>query len=200
MNNTKWTRANELLKEKKFSDALKAYTDALHELPGNPDLLHDRGVCYFHLGKKDLALIDMNKAVELQPDYSYRYASRAYIRSACKDVEGAISDYEKALKLDPKDAISMNNLGLLEEQLGYMSKAKDRFKKADELNEILSERGIAPENEIEPPVIEEQKEEKKIDSPSSNPSLSSEMMKTLKDKDQRKSFFKFILNGFKIKK
>ena len=37
--------------------------------------------------------------------------------TALRDIQGAIADYEKAVELDPEDAITLNNLGLLEEQV-----------------------------------------------------------------------------------
>ena len=40
---------------------------------------------------------------------------------------------KKAIKLDPEDAVAYNNLGLLEEKLGYEEQAKRRFEIADAL-------------------------------------------------------------------
>ena len=37
----------------------------------------------------------MNKAIELQPDYSYRYAARAYVKTAMKDYESAADPITK---------------------------------------------------------------------------------------------------------
>lgn len=73
----------------------------------------------------------MDKSVQLEPENPYRYSSRAYIKNAIQDVDGAISDYKKALELDPKDMIALNNLGLLEEKLGRMTSAQKLFQKAD---------------------------------------------------------------------
>ncbi|MDX5477739.1 MAG: tetratricopeptide repeat protein, partial [Cyclobacteriaceae bacterium] len=49
------------------------------------------------------------------------------------DLEGAIADYEKAIELDPEDAVAYNNKGLVEEKLGYRDQSKKSFEKADEL-------------------------------------------------------------------
>jgi tetratricopeptide (TPR) repeat protein len=46
---------------------------------------------------------------------------------------GAIADYEKAIELDPEDAIAYNNLGIVEEKLGRKEKAQQNFNKADAL-------------------------------------------------------------------
>ncbi len=50
----------------------------------------------------------------------------------------AMQDYRKAVELDPEDAVAHNNLGLLEEKVGYQLKADKRFEKADKLREEQS--------------------------------------------------------------
>ena len=109
--------------------------------------MHDRAVSHFHCGEKDLALDWLNKAADVQPDYSYRYASRGWMKQACGDLRGAIEDYKRTVELDPEDAVTWNNLGLLEEQLGYQEQAKERYRVSDELLGILKERGIDPETD-----------------------------------------------------
>jgi len=45
----------------------------------------------------------------------------------------AIEHYEKAIQLDPDDAIAQNNLGLVKENIGYASKAQVHFKRSNDL-------------------------------------------------------------------
>ena len=66
--------------------------------------------------------------------------------AALRDIQGAIADYEKAVELDPEDAITLNNLGLLEEQIGRMQSAKERFAAADAMDRILNESAISKES------------------------------------------------------
>ncbi|NNE54378.1 MAG: tetratricopeptide repeat protein, partial [Flavobacteriales bacterium] len=108
-----YKKALSLIQEQKFDEALELYNLALEAQPDDPDILNDRGVCFFHLKKMSLALQDLTRAVELQPDYSYRYSARAFVKGVIRDTEGAISDYEMAVKLDPKDEVAHNNLGML---------------------------------------------------------------------------------------
>ena len=72
------------------------------------------------------------------------------MKQACGDLRGAIEDYKRAVELDPEDAVTWNNLGLLEEQLGYQEQAKERYRVSDELLGILKERGIDPETDAPP--------------------------------------------------
>jgi tetratricopeptide (TPR) repeat protein len=138
------------MRQRDWASALKTLQRArvlAAELDASPDWIHDVALCHFHLDRKQEALEGLDRAADLQPDYGYRYASRAWMRQALGDVEGARADYEKAIALDPEDAISHNNLGLLEEQMGYRREAQRRFQVADELREMLATSGIG----LDPP-------------------------------------------------
>lgn len=121
------------LKAGNFEKALKSFDALIENVDNDPDLFSYRGVALLNLNRKQEALKDFNKAVSLQPDYSYRYASRAFAKDALGDLDGAIEDYKKAIELDPDDAIAHNNLGLLIEKSGNQSAAKKHFESADEL-------------------------------------------------------------------
>jgi tetratricopeptide (TPR) repeat protein len=200
-------KAHELLKERKFEEALEFFNRALSESPGHPDILSDRGVNYIHLGDKENALNDFEEAIEMQPDYGFRYAARAYARDYFGDTENAILDYEKALELDPEDAVSYNNLGLLQEKLGYKKQAEESFNRADELSkqenhlfelmedlENASESSFTEDNPkfehqmIDPNEIREQ-----------NISSFREFSKIFTSKKQFGEFLRFLKNGLKIK-
>jgi tetratricopeptide (TPR) repeat protein len=115
-----------------------------------------------------------------------------------KDIEGAIEDYKMAISLDPDDAIAHNNLGLLEEQLGFHLQAKKRFSQADELSELLKDSGIEMPgiSHDEPRNIQKEIDEEKKQNPVKK-SLVKEMMLVFTNKESRAEFFRFVRNGFK---
>lgn len=197
MENKDWKEGMELSKDRKWPEALAAFDRAMKTISDDPDLIHDRAVAMFNLGQQKDALKELDRAVLLQPDYSYRYASRAYMRNACKDIHGAIEDYKKAVELDPEDAIALNNLGLLEEQLGYRDEADQRFRAADELKGILKDRGIDLENAPNPKSMAESEETGGKEEVSSG-SIWSEFRKVFVSKDSRSEFFSFLRNGFTL--
>jgi len=80
MQNKHYTKAYALFKDGKLEKALQYYNLAINEEPTNAEIYCDRGVLFYHLNDKFKSLADMNEAVRLDPDYSYRYSSRAYIK------------------------------------------------------------------------------------------------------------------------
>ena len=122
------------LKLDKIPMALIEFDRSLELSPNNVMYLSDRAVAKLRLKDEHGTMADLNKCVELDPNYSYRYSLRAFIRNGFGDVDGAIADYKKAIELDPDDPITINNLGMCEEQQGYKSSAQRRFEQADKLS------------------------------------------------------------------
>ncbi|MGE0562248.1 MAG: tetratricopeptide repeat protein [Flavobacteriales bacterium] len=116
----------------RFEESIADFNVLLNKLPDEPTLLCERAISLFKNEQIELAMLDLNKAVQLDDSNPYRYTSRAFIR-AYVDIDGAIEDYQKAIELDPEDEIAYNNLGLLQEQKGNFKEAKQNFKKSDKI-------------------------------------------------------------------
>ena len=176
-----YTRAICYRKIDQFEKSIADLTAILIRLPNEASLFCERGISHFHNKDIEASMTDMNKAVELEPENPYRYSSRAYIRAKI-DVDGAIEDYKKAVELDPKDAIALNNLGLIEENAGRIKSAQKRFKASNELI------GYDPN-----------KRNEKIDIPKNEPqeSLGKVMLNVFTDSNTRKEYFKFLKLLFK---
>lgn len=115
-----------------WEEAMNCWNQLLTAEPENAQYYNYRGVCKFQL-RFAKAVLDFNKAIELDPNNPYHYACRAYIKDKTGDTEGAVDDYQKAFDLDPADAITLNNLGLAEQKLGHTKSARERFKYSDDL-------------------------------------------------------------------
>lgn len=199
--------ATSKLKDGHIDEAIELYTKALNEAPDDYNIISDRGVAYLHKNDKLRCFGDFNRAIQLQPDYSYRYASRAFAKKHFGDLEGAVADYEKAVELDPNDAVAQNNLGMLLEEMGYKKQSEERFARADKLSE--QENGLldvmedleTSETPANSPIQETPIEEiEPTDDASDDTKTSSkEFTKVFTSKNQFKEFIRFIRNGFKIK-
>ncbi len=200
--------AQKALQEQKYEIAVQLFDKAIELAPANAKLYSERGVTHFHLKHNLKALADMDKAVELEPENSYRYSSRAFIKGACRMTDDAIADYQKCIDLDPDDAIAYNNLGLLQEQLGWKKQANDNFDKADTLEGVLKDRNInlpQPEGEVTDEMLDEiiKKPAQMIERKEIDEEIAPSKMEVAKSVFTNKSVFKefiaFIKNGFKIK-
>ena len=190
-------RAESLYAEGQWKEAERLFAGLMAEGQEDGNLLHDHAVCAFQLGRKKEALDELDRAVDIEPDNPYRYASRAWIRAALKDVDGAIADYRKALELDPDDAITLNNLGLLEEQYGMRKAAQERFRRADTLSGILRDAGVDPAEAAPKETRETEEAAKGKDDDRENPTLWSEALAVFTTPERRREFFRFLRNGWR---
>ena len=200
--------AEQAMKDRDWGRALAAWKtwwkESEEQASLDPDAMHDRAVCHFHCGEKEAAMSWLNQAADTQPDYSYRYSSRGWMRQASGGTHGAIADYKKALELDPEDAVTWNNLGLLEEQLGYQEQAKERYRVSDELLGILNEHGIDPESSAsafnERPAQQPDSGTAAPESVADEPkSFWIELRRAIGTKEGRRELWTFVSNGFTLR-
>lgn len=184
--------------------ALIAFDNALNESEAwnsDPDFLNDRAVALFHNERAHEAIDLLTAAINLQPNYGYRFSARGWMKQALKDVGGAIADYERALELDPEDAITHNNLGLLEEQMGRLESAKQSFAAADEIDKVLTEQKIPVQTSV---ADDKSNHDKSTEKPiKTKPSVGqentwSELTKAITTSEGRREFIDFVRNGFKL--
>ena len=76
---------------------------------------------------------DLDKVVELVPDFVYAYYNRGNVLVAMKDYRSALDDYDRALELDPKLADAYYNRGLTHIFLGNNRQGIQDLSKAGEL-------------------------------------------------------------------
>ena len=78
------------------------------------------------------AIVDFNKAIELDINDDDSYYNRGRSKHSLKDHFGAIADYTKAIELNPSSH-SYNNRGDAKEELGDLDGACSDWKKATNL-------------------------------------------------------------------
>lgn len=191
----KFDLAMRKVKENDHHGAIALFNAVLKEDELDSNAYCHRGIVFLNLGDYELSMSDLNKAVELDPDYGFRYQARAYLKTRLQDHEGAIADYQKAVDLDPSDPIAYNNLALAQEQMGWAGKAKANFDKSDQLQglQTADERAKARiDKAVNHAEIAESEDEQKT----ARRKIAQEVFTK---KSAFSDFIKFIGNGFKLK-
>lgn len=85
------------------------------------------------LNDYQLILADLNKAIDLAPDFAYTYYNRGNVLSGLKDYRAAIASYNEAIALEPRLAEAYYNRGLTYIFLGENARGVADLSKAGEL-------------------------------------------------------------------
>ncbi|MYB02065.1 tetratricopeptide repeat protein [Candidatus Poribacteria bacterium] len=100
-----------------------------------------RAYAYFMLGKTKFAakdydngMIDLDKAIQMNPELIYAYYGRGLAKSELGDYNGAIADYDRYIELNSGDAEAYYRRGQAKKALGQHDAARADFQKAKELD------------------------------------------------------------------
>jgi len=91
------------------------------------------------LGESEKAIEEMNKAIEIHPDYVDSYIQRAVIYKAAGNLFKAVSDYGKAIDLNPNLASVQYDFGQTLRQLRMYEPAIEAYQDAIRLNPTMLE-------------------------------------------------------------
>ncbi|CAL9684984.1 unnamed protein product [Knipowitschia caucasica] len=99
-------KGNQLFKNQDWASAECVYSDALSACPlsfsaDRAVLFSNRAAARVHLEKKDMAIADCSKAVELKPDYMKALLRRAELYEQTDKLDEALEDYKNILERDP---------------------------------------------------------------------------------------------------
>ncbi len=141
------------LDSKHFADALSEAEEAI-KIGTEPALAYSqRGFVYalrsFRLGSDQygLALDDLTRAIELEPNFSWHYLSRGWTYYFKRDYDRAIVDFTRAIELDSKSFWPRNGRGAAYTSKREYDRAIADYNRAIELNPkyavLYSSRGNA---------------------------------------------------------
>lgn len=101
------------------------------------EIYYNRGSNKYKLNDYEGAMLDFNKAIELNSDFTYAYVFRGLVKDSLKNFEDAILDYNKAIELDPENSSAYYNRGIAKHDLkNYIGAILD-YHKAIKLNPEL---------------------------------------------------------------
>jgi tetratricopeptide (TPR) repeat protein len=88
-------------------DAIKDYNMALIYNPEKAlEILNNRSNLFLETGRFREAIMDFDYLISIKSNNFLYFSNRAFARSKLNDFKGAVSDYQKALQLQPNDQFS----------------------------------------------------------------------------------------------
>ncbi|KAM8834863.1 tetratricopeptide repeat protein 1 [Synchiropus picturatus] len=132
-------RGNSQFKSGDWAEAEGSYTEALVSCPvcfsrERAVLFSNRAAARLHMDKKELAIGDCSRAIELNPDYLRALLRRAELYEQTEKLDEALEDYKTVLERDPSQNAARQACMRLPQQINerneklkeeMMSKLKD---------------------------------------------------------------------------
>jgi tetratricopeptide (TPR) repeat protein/2-polyprenyl-3-methyl-5-hydroxy-6-metoxy-1,4-benzoquinol methylase len=114
----------------RLPEAERLYQEILQGEPDQPDVLHMLGLVSYQLGKSDIAIDLIKKAIALKPDYVEAYYNLGNVFKDWGRLEDAVGCYQKATTLKPDLAKAHYNHGNALRALGQIENAVVSYNKA----------------------------------------------------------------------
>jgi protein O-GlcNAc transferase len=111
-------------------EALDAVEALIKDYPNEPVLFNISGACYAGLGQLDNAIINYEKALSINPNYSEAHYNLAGTLQELGQLDGAVESYKKSLSLNPNHAEAHNNLGNTFQKLEQLDSAITSYQKS----------------------------------------------------------------------
>ena len=106
------------------------YQQILQADPNQPIALHYLGMIAHQVGKNDIAIDLISKAIAITPDYVEAHINHGIVLKALGKLDEAISSYQNALAINPDLAEVHYNLGNTLQGLGMFDEVVVSYKKA----------------------------------------------------------------------
>ena len=125
-------KANEFLDNVTFTDFISE--SVISKAESNAKPYYNRGLAYLRKSQYDEGIIELTKAIELNPRYARAYYDRGTAYGKKGQYDHAISDFTKAIELNPKHLRAYINRGYVYKLKGHYDQAISDYSKAIEIN------------------------------------------------------------------
>ena len=102
------------------------------------DVMMTRAIAAMSGGDFVEAIGQLNRIIEIRPDYAEGWNKRATVYFIMKDYQRSLEDVARTLALEPRHFGALSGLGMIMVQLGDKRQALQAFKRALELDPNLS--------------------------------------------------------------
>ena len=123
----------------RLREAEKAFRQILQAQPGHPEALHYLGVIAYQVGRHDLAVDYIGKAITLNPQAAEYHNNIGQAYRALGRLDEAVAHYRQALALKPDRAETFSNLGVALKAQGKLDDALAQYRQALALKPAYAE-------------------------------------------------------------
>ncbi len=109
------------------------YHEALQTYPRNTGMWLTLGEIAIRTGRYPIAVERMGRVLEIVPDFTKAWVDRGTLLAALGQNQAAVSDLRRAVELDPDNLLALENLAVVERQLGNYLEASAAEKRAAEI-------------------------------------------------------------------
>ncbi|KAG5498036.1 hypothetical protein GH5_02833 [Leishmania sp. Ghana 2012 LV757] len=109
-------KGNELMSQAKYKEAIAYYTKAIELESNNAVFFANRAAAHTHLKDYNNAIIDCERAIIINPDYSKSYSRLGTALFYQENYSRAVDAFTKACELDPDNATHKEDLKRAEEK------------------------------------------------------------------------------------
>ena len=108
---TAYRNAADLLKKNEFNLAEQQLSEILKKFPDDPNALRLSGVSSLEQGKPEVALIPLQKAIRVTPEFLQAHENLAQAWTQLGDLKKAETCFKKCLEIDPSNFTNWKSLG-----------------------------------------------------------------------------------------
>lgn len=123
------SKGKSLYQNAKYEDAVQTYNVLLQKYPDDANLHFLMGLAKQKLTKNQEALLEYQKAVELDPQLGKAWQQMGFILTDRMDYKRAQQAFERALAIDPNSAPAWDGLAQIYTLMQDQQKAEDAYKK-----------------------------------------------------------------------
>jgi len=113
----------------RLPEAESIYQQILHTDPNQPVALHLLGVIAHQVGKNDIAVDFITKALDVKPDYAEAHVNLGNSLKELGRLEDSAASYNKALEITPGIAAAHYNLGVVYKELGRLDESVASYRR-----------------------------------------------------------------------
>ena len=115
------------------------FEQLLKVLPSDADDLHSLGGVAYQLGKYEIAIDLLNKAIQNDSTRDYLYCNLGSLLKSQGRLDEAVASYRNALAINPNYAEAHNNLGIALKAQGKLDEAIASYQRAIAINQDYAE-------------------------------------------------------------